>query len=194
MVLKASGEEFFLRALEDLTGINYSTLVEDQEIRQRGITLESSSPRALWGTLSFQSLEELFESEAAPLRQKALGGGVYEVQFSLNRRNFNQLFTLYPPLQGEGFQYFLPEEGLEPWEFLDMLTFIFGDQEEFSDEALRKKIEGAKVELTIKPEGKILSQKGGKTLGDSQWTLSLPILDLLLLEEEIQYSFRYEAR
>lgn len=201
-------DEFYLNTLTDLTDLNTPSGEEispmDPEMitselsrnpRLHNIQIHTAGPGIYQGGLGFHDVEDLFNTEdgvPSSILVFQKNGGSSTLSIRINSDNFQELFRLFPLLQDPGFQYFLPESSITRSEYIEMLLFLFEDQFDRSEDELQLKIEKASLNLTIHPDGKILSSEGGTLASDNQWNIDIPLLDLLLQEKELFYSLTFK--
>ena len=112
-------------------------------------------------------------------------GGEKRVEVRITRENFSSLSGLAPFLDNPFLVMFGPEEneGVSEDEYLEMMEYALGS----GASAL---IRESSVVLVFRVEGRIVSQKGGVASGETV-TFSIPLIDLLLLAEPLEYSIVY---
>ena len=202
-------EDFFLTALKDLTALGQAeegkspldpdSIAEGLAVNPyfSEISVHSSREGEYSGALSFHHIEELFDAASGQTENPVIShrkrtDGKGELILRINDDNFQQIFQLFPVLKDPGFQYFLPEEEISREEYREMLLFIFEDGA--PELALKRLIDGAALDLIIKVEGEITEQTGGRILNPDTLQIHLPLLDLLLHENELYYSLIYIQR
>jgi len=205
-------EDFFIATLQDLTDLRNSgaggtdrlapeTVQQELKMNPYFSNVSVQMPRKgeYKGSLSFSHIEDLFSMPGTIpseniLQYKELKQGVYQLTIKINKKNFSQIFQLFPMLQDPGFQYFLPEESISEAEYKEALYFIFQDTGGIREQTLKSLINGASLDLLIQVEGSIIDQKGGQMLNSSTMRISIPLIKLLLHKEDINYSLTYRAR
>jgi hypothetical protein len=215
-------ENFFLTTLNDLTDLENSgpdkqnrlapeTIEAELKLNPylTDINVESPQKGEYSGSLGFNHIEELFLSASSMttgvqtgtsqgreniLDYQELSPGIHKLSISINDKNFQQLFQLFPMLQDPGFQYFLPDQSISESEYQEMLFFIFEDVQGIEERTLRSLLKSASLDLLITVEGQILEQEGGQMLNNSTMRISLPLVKLLLHKEDILYSLTYKSR
>ncbi len=204
-------EGFFLNTLKDLTGLSSSgpegtDRLEPDAIAAEmamnpfffDIEVESPAEGTYKGSLKFNHIEELLGSAAASgenniFNYSSDGGDIHSLEIRINRDNFNQIYQLFPLLQDPGFQYFMPDPGISEAEYSNMLFFIFDGQDGLTESALRTLIRTASLKLIITVDGTITNQKGGQLLNESTMRFTLPLVKLLMQNEDINYSLSYRG-
>jgi len=194
-------EQFFLSALLDMASLDPNsrsahrdTVFDVEQIRKEFarkpdvelIRVESPSPRILEGEFEFQDVEAVFKGE-----QELTQAGVASFErspdrstllFHLDRSNFGQVASFLPMQNNPLFRILGPEEnaGTSEEEYLEMMAFMLGEK---GPPAIRASF----IELEIDVEGEVISQTGGTVSGRTV-TFRIPLLDMLLLEEPLDYS------
>lgn len=201
-------DDFYLSTLQDLTALSSPAAGEEgpmdpdyiaAELRRNPhltkIQVIRPAPGRYSGTMAFQNIRELFYTEEGvpgTVVSFTRNGNARTLAFRINRENFQELFRFFPALQDPGFQYFLPEAAIGREEYMEMLLFLFEDQYDRGSEELRKRLEEASLNLTIRTSGRILSHQGGEKRGDREYTLRIPLLDLMLHQQELRYGVTFE--
>ncbi len=204
-------EGFFLSTLQDLTGLTSSgpggtDRLAPETIEQEmamnpffyDIAVDSPSEGVYGGSLKFNHIEELLGSAGTTggsniITYTSTGADTHRLDIRINSENFEQVYQLFPVLQDPGFQYFMPEPGISEAEYSNMLFFIFDGQENLTEEALRSLIRTASLKLLITVDGSIISLEGGEKLNDSTMRITLPLVELLMHRNEINYSLSYRG-
>jgi hypothetical protein len=171
-----------------------------EEIRKdldgkEGVTVKklvNPTPNRLSGTLSFESINKLLQNvkEDSPgsrmIRYEAKGNrSVLKVE--INRNTVLPLLEENPAFNNPLVENFGPAttEGLSDKDYLDMMEFALGTES-------RKGIQESALNLTVRVEGRILEQKGGRLLDPSTVAYRIPLLSVLMLKEPLEYSIIYE--
>lgn len=149
-------------------------------------SLSSPSPEILEGAFSFQEVEEVFKGEAGLTEAGIISfnrqGEEKTFSFHLDRNNFAQVSRFLTFLDNPFFQMFSPEEneGTTEEEYLEMIEFALGEE---GPPAIKE----SHIELQIYVKGKIISQTGGKLLGNSV-LFKIPLIRVLMLDEPLDYT------
>jgi hypothetical protein len=152
--------------------------------------LSSPKPTVLKGSFTFQDMEKVFtreeELQSTDILSFTTSGNEKSIRLYLDRENFSNLSALFPTMQNPFFEMFGPQENKDTSrdEYLEMIGFAFG--EKGPDGVLR-----STVELTINVDGTIVSQEGG-TIKGNKIIYSIPLIELLLLKEPLEYSFVFK--
>lgn len=202
-------EDFFLSTLKDLTDLGQAGEGEKSPLEADsiegeltlnpyfdGVRVVSPTDGEYRGELSFRRIEELFavsgQSANPVISHIEQANGSRKLVLRVDDDNFQQIFQLFPVLKDPGFQYFLPEPDIPREEYEEMLLFIFEDGA--PEELLKSLIRQASLDLIIKVNGRITDQQGGRKLSPDTLKIRIPLLDLLLHEEELIYSLTYQSR
>lgn len=158
-----------------------------------GITvrrLASPRPEVLEADLAFRSVQEVFSSEAA-LKSTgvvtfAQSNGTRTLKVHLDRANYGQVAKIFPGLSNPLFEGMGPQESdtITEEEYLEMIKFSLGDE----GPALVKK---SYIDVTIKPEGEVLSQSGGTPVNGGV-LFRIPLMRLLVLDKPLDYSVTFK--
>ncbi len=168
----------------------------ENDFRQReGITLvslEAPAQNRITGQFTFedpsillQSIEEgSAESQIVQMRND---GRMSELTVRLNRNTITALLDENPSFNNALVETFGPAgtEGLTEEEYLDMMAFALG-------EVSRVGIQSSSLDLTIRVEGQIIDQKGGRIINKNTVKYSIPLLPVLMLTEPLEYSVSYQ--
>ena len=205
-------EDFFLATLQDLTDLNnpvegdltpMDPAVIESELKRNpyfdSVAISSEGPGRYRGTLSFHDVEDLFFSPekgetGSVLSFSELDNRTSRLILRINSDNFQELFRLFPMLQDPGFQYFLPEPAITRQEYIEMLLFLFDENSLKNDRDMTSLLNTASLNLRINVNGTILSREGGTQLDESSIRITVPLLSLLLHEEELYYSVTFQSR
>jgi hypothetical protein len=151
--------------------------------------LASPSPESLELEVAYRSLKDLFASEEAQSSAGVLSlsesAGTRTVAVHLDKRTFRQLSAAFPVLADPALAGLGPQENdaITEKDYLSMIEFSLGAEAP----ALAKK---SFVEITIRPEGQIVSQTGG-TLSGGAAVFRVPLLALLVLDKPVEFSVSY---
>jgi hypothetical protein len=190
--------------------VNMSELIEDESVYEDGkifdveqiqqdfqtkpsVTLKSITSKdigELKGSFTFSNVADVFQEEEELAEAGIISftntGGVKTLKVHLTRNNFEQLYSLFPIMNNPLFESFGPmeNEGVTEEEYLDMLEFAFGED---GPQGVKK----SEIELDVKVDGAVVSQTGGKQRGNTV-TFSIPLIDILLLQEPLTYSIVFK--
>jgi len=159
---------------------------------QPGVTvkrIETPKPDVLEVDLAYASIREVFAKGDAAKSAGAIAygesGGKKTLKLHLDRTNYKQLATVFPLLANPLFEGMGPQanDTISDDEYMEMIRFSLGDE---GPGLLKKSF----IDLTIKPEGEILSQTGG-TPTNGGVLFRIPLLRLLILDKPLDYSVTY---
>ena len=118
--------------------------------------------------------------------------GGRELRIRLSRSNFHRISGLFvlPDSSVTVLLPYAPEDFMPKEEYLDVLSYALEDYLEgvSVDEFMR----GAEIYAAVSADGPVTSAAGGK-ITDGAAEFSIPLLDILTLEEEIRYSVIWKA-
>lgn len=156
------------------------------------ISLENSSETSWSGALKFSDVEKALASEDLPSGTETLisfstsnGVSTLDVNFSLE--SFEAIMISNPSLDSPLMQAFGPlaNEGLTNADYLDMMEFALGPES-------RMGISNSTLALVINVDGEIIEQFGGELIDNTSVKFSIPLLDILILDEELHYSVKFK--
>lgn len=161
--------------------------------------LEITGPGSLRIGLSFSDVQAVFTSqmgtEVVPVASASRKGSASETVLYLDRDNYGAIVARVLVLSGMiEFQDYLtgllepgPEEVI-----LDMYEYAF---EEYTEgKSVRELLEESEIVLEFAVPNRIISHRGGEipeTGGGDRIRYTVPLLDILTLDEPISYSFDY---
>jgi hypothetical protein len=152
--------------------------------------ISSPSSDVLDIELSYRSVRDVFADDRTLTSTGVVvyseSGGVKTLKFHLDKSNFSRLSTLFPALSDPVFAGMGPQpnDEVSEEEYLQMIEFSLGAE----GPALMKR---SYVTLTIRPEGSIVSQTGGRVSGDSV-VFKIPLLRVLVLDKPLDYSVSFK--
>jgi len=159
---------------------------------QPGVTIKriaTPTPDVLEADVAYASIQKVLLGgdalKAGGVFSYTEAAGKKTLKIHLDKRNFSQLSTLFPLLSNPMFEGMGPQadQAVTESEYLDMIGFSLGDQ---GPAALKKSY----IDLTVKPEGEILSQTGG-TKSSSAVLFRIPLLRILVLDKPLDYSLSW---
>jgi hypothetical protein len=160
---------------------------------QPGVTVkrvETPKPDILEVDIFYSSIQEVFSKGDAAKSAGAISygesGGKKTLKLHLDRATYKQLSVVFPLLADPMFAGLGPQanEKISDEEYLEMVRFSLGDE---GPGLLKKSF----IDLTIKPEGEIVSQTGG-TLANGGVLFRIPLLRLLVLDKPLDYSVSFK--
>ena len=191
----------YLLNLQEVTGaapaadgrvFDVKALQKELEARP-GLTVKkvaSPSPDVLEVDLAYRSVQEVYGSaesvKASGILVYSEAAGKKSFKVHIDRKNFKELSGVFPALGSAVFEGIAPQEQdtISEAEYLDMIQFSLGPD----GPALLKK---SFIDLTVKPEGEILSQVGG-TVVNGAVTFRIPLIKLLVLDKPLDYSLTWK--
>ena len=167
---------------------------EDFETRD-GVTLleiNSDPSGRLDGKFEFDNLNTLLqntsaESNGPQLLKYSSQNGISRLEVKINRDAVNSLLAANPSLNNPLMQSFGPdatERITNENEYLEMMEFALGTES-------RLGILESVLDLTVRVDGEIVSQDGGRITGSDSVVFRIPLLPVLMLKEELSYSVEY---
>lgn len=112
--------------------------------------------------------------------------GVKEFRFLLSKSNYNDIKKFFPLLNEALFENLEPQvnETVSKEDYLDIVEFAM-------DKEGRKAVLDSMIDVKIKVQGKILSLQGG-TLKDGVINIRIPLIDVLLLNQPVAFSVKFQ--
>jgi hypothetical protein len=194
-------EPFFLGALLEMASLDPNnraverkTIFDVEKIRQEFekkpdielVHIASPSPTLLEGEFTFRDVEAVFKGEQELTQAGVVsfdrGAEGNALRFHLDRGNFGQVASFLPMQNNPIFRILGPEEneGMTEEEYLEMMAFMLGAKGPPA-------IKASFVELEVDVEGEVIEQTGGRIEGKTVM-FRIPLLDILLLDEPLDYS------
>jgi hypothetical protein len=136
---------------------------------------------------TFSSLEELLRDlnkrESQTIVQVVQSGSDTTLLIHLDLENYPQLARMIPFLADPNFETFGPlyNEGMSEEEYLDMISYILGEEGPPS-------IEESVISLRLTAPSVIKRQSGGIHESPNSIRFDIPLIDFLLLAEPIEFS------
>ena len=159
-----------------------------------GVELEriaSPDRNSLSGAFRFDDINALYQeieegSAESRLVNLNRSGEVNELTVRVTRETVQALLDENPSMNNPLVTSFGPtaNEGLSEEDYLSMMEFALGEES-------RKGILESSLVLNVSVEGSVIDQKGGTVTGPSSVVYEIPLLPVLLLNENLQYSLRY---
>ena len=112
-------------------------------------------------------------------------GRTREFLFFLDKSNYRDIKKMFPVLNGPLFENLEPQidEKVTEEEYLDIVEFAM-------EKAGREAVLASSIDLRIKAGGRIVSYNGG-VLKEGVIHYSIPLIDILLLNEPLEFSVKY---
>lgn len=156
------------------------------------IKLETPDKLNLEGSFRFSSVESMLAdvekgSPGSRLISFSKGASSSELNVKITRETIAALIESNPALNNPLVENFGPAStvGLSSDDYLDMMEFALGEES-------RLGIQSSKLSLTIEVAGKILSQTGGTKIDSSTVRYDIPLLDILILDKNLNYTLSYQ--
>ncbi|MBI9101601.1 MAG: hypothetical protein JEY99_04230 [Spirochaetales bacterium] len=153
--------------------------------------LENSDDQHWNGTIEFTDIESILASSELPPGTENLfvfsrkpGSSLLELNVSLE--SIEAILAANPSLDSPLMQAFGPlaNIGLTDEDYLEMMEFALGPES-------REGIKGSALDMVIQVDGRIISQTGGELIDNSTVRFSIPLLDILIIEDSINYSVKF---
>lgn len=157
-----------------------------------GLSLTTPDRLKLKGSFQFSSVEEMLAkvekgSPQSQLINFSKGASASDLSVRITRETVVALLESNPALNNPLVENFGPAAtvGLDSADYLDMMEFALGEES-------RLGIQNSKLSITIKVAGKILNQKGGTMIDSSTVRYDIPLLDILILDKNLNYTLSYQ--
>ncbi|MDC7220966.1 MAG: hypothetical protein PQJ59_13610 [Spirochaetales bacterium] len=147
------------------------------------------------GTLSFDDFDALTaidNGEEQTLFVRESSGGITTLTITFTRENWDELSVLVPALSDPTIAMMGPDGsmGLTEEEYREMVIYPFEGYAPSTEEAV-KALDASFLEFTVNLPGPVTAQKGGTLKGNSV-TYRIPLIRMLMLDEELSYSVSYK--
>lgn len=111
--------------------------------------------------------------------------GVNKIHFHLEKSNYSNLTDLFPVLKNEVFENLAPQldEDIPAAEYLDIIEFAMGEDGPGA-------VMSSEINIKVKVQGRIVSQKGGK-VKDGAVLFTIPLLRVCLLNQPLDFEVEY---
>ena len=155
-------------------------------------TLESPHELSLKGSFSFDTVESMLQkmdkdSAGEKMISFSRNGDLSRMELTLNRETVDSLMKENEAFDNPLVESFGPAstEGMSRSDYLDMMEFAMGEES-------RLGISESRLTVIVRTEGTISEQTGGTLIDKNSVRFDIPLLDLLMLEKELQYSLAYK--
>jgi hypothetical protein len=155
------------------------------------VELISPDRLSLEGRFLFDSIEEMLQKvEKGSAESQMIHFKSYpdrsELTVNISRDSMESLIKANPGMNNPLVENFGPSatEGLSSGDYLDMMEFALGEES-------RLGIQNSRLAITVKVQGRILEQTGGKKLDDKSVLFEIPLLDVLMLKKSLTYTLSY---
>lgn len=149
------------------------------------------TPETLEMELAFTDIRSLFSNEVPPdndgIISVASKGGKTTIALHLDRNSAKQVGTLFSAVSNPAFKEMSPREQRTRTEkeYLEAIEFAVGKE----GPPLMK---SSYLELTVRPDGEIVSQVGGKIVNGTA-VFNVPLMRMIMLEKPLDYSVTFIA-
>jgi hypothetical protein len=154
------------------------------------VKLESPKPEILTGRFSFENIEEVvrFDQDIANVGVVSYSekNGEKTVSLFVDRQIFAQLIQYAEILQNPMVEMFGPlaNEGVTEEEYIEMMSYALGEEG-------GKYIMDSYIEVVVKVDGTLVSQKNGTTIPGGVM-YKIPVIRVLLLDTPLDYSLTFK--
>ena len=193
---------FYLDFLNNFIDIQDSLSEIETELNKNPyldhIVVKNPSSGVFTGSFHFSDLQTVFaetkEINETKIFSTSEKGNIKTIEIRLNRDNFGQLAALIPILDDPYLSSFGPEgsKGQSEQDYIDMVEWTFEDSETYKGEAVKTFSESV-VRLSVKVDGTVISQIGGKRVSGSEVVYEIPLIKLLILDKELFYQIKYKV-
>ena len=194
-------DEFFIGVLEDFQSFvpeNPDETIMDVSVRQfseglhnkpsvSNIYTAKTGPTSYMVVFDYADLNrfmlDMNNNEQQSLLKVSKSGTRTTFSIHLDLKTYPQLTKLIPFLNDPNFETFGPlyNEGMSEADYLDMISYILGEDGPPS-------IEASTISLLLTVPKPLISVKCGTMLGDKTARLEIPLIDFLLLAKPITFS------
>ena len=165
------------------------SLLENPEISN--VTASRPLKNRLKMDFAFDSIEDLFEQTEEDIQSSGLIeiekiGRETKLTLAINRETYKGFNHLIPNIDDPTMAALAPDPDMDISErdYLDMIEFFFGDDGPAG-------VLDSKLDLVINVNGTITNQTGGRKLTDSKVEFTVPLIRILLLDTNLEYSITY---
>lgn len=145
------------------------------------------------GSFLVKDINKMFENEDNIIPEELRifsssdKNGNKTLKISLSMDNYKFLKKSLPILQQDSIDMLGPDanQDLSKEEYLDMISFSLGEEGP-------KDLEVSSLSLLISVDGNITNIVGGEIIDNSTAKFNIPLLDIILLKESIEYSISYK--
>jgi hypothetical protein len=169
--------EMIKMSLMELPGIDV-TRIYSPDPKNLELDFEFADINAILEDPADQELKKVFDYKNT--------GNKKEFKFFLNALNYKLIEPLIPVKDNPLFDALGPQPDylISREEYLDLVEFTMGDEGP-------KMVIDSDVVTTVSVNGRLLAQSGG-TISQGKAVFHLPLLKVLLLLEDMDYSFQFE--
>jgi hypothetical protein len=200
MACRMDMAEFYVVFLDDFVDIDSSLEMTGASLeglpRVSRVTAERTDLTEIEISFDFEHLEGLLMSAEELQESRALSltdrGDTRLLEIRLNRENFSQLKGLVPLLDDPFLSIYGPEgsKGLSEDEYRETIRWTFEDSESYPGETLDA-FDTSFLILDVTVPREVVSHRGGEKISSRTVEFRIPLIDVLLLNDEIYYSVEY---
>ncbi len=143
-------------------------------------------------SFDFGSIDRLFNQTENDVQNSGLFlienlGDETKLTFRINKDTYKGFSKVIPNIDDPTMAALAPDPDIDisEAEYLDMIEFFFGDD---GPEGVMDSM----LDLIINVNGTIINQTGGTRLNDSKVEFNIPLIRILLLDQELVYSITYK--
>jgi hypothetical protein len=143
--------------------------------------------------MAFTDINKLIKNTQDTPESKALAkifyltqeGNKYRFVFDLNKDNFNQITPLLPATDNPVYEVLgpHPEDPISEEEYYDLAEFTIG-------EGASRMVKESSIDTTVKVQGQIVAQQGGKAEPNGV-SFIIPLIKFLAFNKPLKYSFEF---
>jgi hypothetical protein len=194
-------DDFFIAVLDDFASFtpgSKKTSIMDASVNDflkmletkpsaSNITLVKTGENSYFFDFDFTSLPqfllEMNKMERQSILTVAPSGKNTVMKFYLDLKNYPELAKMVPFLADPNFETFGPlyNEGLSAADYLDMISYILGEE---GPDAIMQSV----ISIRIATPTSVISQQGGTKTGTNTVRFDIPLIDILLLAKPITFS------
>ncbi len=182
----------------DVAVLEEGTIFDLEEIQNgvqerpgvRVTQIDTPKPEILETSFTFENVEDIFGGEAelqeAGIIRFSQSNAEKKLEIYLDRKNYQQLSSMFPVLANPVFESLGPQEGdtTTEDEYLEIMEFALG-------EAGPEVVKNSFIEVVVRTDGEIISQRGG-TLQEGTATFRIPLLRVLLLDQPLDFELVFK--
>ena len=196
-------KSFVLPTLEDLAEVSpdvdpdeffspdkiSEAMAENAEITN--VTARRISKNRLSINFDFGSIENLFAQTQEDIKNSGLIkiekiDNKTKLTLTINKETYRGFSKTIPNIEDPAMFALAPDPDVDisEGEYLDMIGFFFGDNGP-------EGVVDSSLELIINVDGSVVDQEGGRKLSESSVEFAVPLIRLLLLDQDLVYSITY---
>ncbi len=141
----------------------------------------------------FNNIQTMFEESDKEIKDSGLitisnDGDKTILTLSINKGTYKGISSLIPQIDDPAMSALLPnpeDDDATETEYLEMIEYMFGDEGPSG-------VMDSSLNLVININGTIIEQIGGKELNKSKVEFNIPLIRILLLDQDLTYSVTYK--